>query len=582
MNNCTKIYLIIIYFFQLPLTIVGAEAFLKTSLETIFENYKKHSVKEKINFYNQLIEKRRIFFSKVQFLPINNSIEHMPNYQFILQKYGNESDLQKAEEAVKCQIAEDALTTHVLVQKNVFSAIEDYIDYKTKFSNKSLFSLYQKKPAAYIKRLITKRPIVFYGSQDNTVFSFDVYENLKLKSKTNNFEAKSMSDEIQQRYMSYDEMEWSALLTLCSETFSINNGNRNNMAQLNNKDNHEARALYCGMVGPRFEKRGMMEWKYIIIDQKQNTPENGYGEKLVDETLEAYQAKREILNTWAKLYEIKYFPTFNEVKNNKKNSFYIELTSKDTQRTAYFNVDVYKKRMLFVIEPFLLNANAYAKYKNTTTYIHVVGLGTGAWGYIEGMDPTTSYKSTQHMLYWLQMDAYAQYLSQHIDTLTNISDIDFSYWPELSAQDVLHIFEKYDNLRVETIYKNNIYYNALLKIKHFIKAITNKLDGYLNEIEENIAKQRSIEYLSLKNGTIKIHVSLRNPFDKLKPEDQRKVLVANYAWDSNAYPGNEYYLGFLNASGDPAAACATTISEIQNPSINKYVGDNVIVYPLLQ
>lgn len=76
---------------------------------------------------------------------------------------------------------------------------------------------------------------------------------------------------------------------------------------------------------------------------------------------------------------------------------------------------------------------------------------------------------------------------------------------------------------------------------------------------------------------IRIHFTQRNPADPLQGTDANKLLVAQYAWDGNSFPGNEYWIGALDASGDPAAACCSTIAELQNPLINPFVASSYLV-----
>lgn len=71
---------------------------------------------------------------------------------------------------------------------------------------------------------------------------------------------------------------------------------------------------------------------------------------------------------------------------------------------------------------------------------------------------------------------------------------------------------------------------------------------------------------SAASSGIQARFSNRNPAARL-PDDE-SLLVISYAWDGNAFPGNEYWAGSLSASGDPAAACMSTIAELHNPLLN--------------
>ena len=484
-----------------------------------------------------------------------------------------------------------ARKVHPIGLTKYLQLINDFLTYKKKYGTIYEQNYYENLTfELFCERLMISRPIVFYTGQDLYLLrdgsdGVGGFDNIG-KHQINKLNKKLTLED----YLSYDEIQISSLFSVSVPTSFINSGSRSNRGQKSNNNDYIVDGIYVGSVGARFERVERMEWCFIIITPEQNTIENGYGINTTTttaattittselenlETVQIVNPKKEYLQIWANFYELENgFPTYNEIiklRNESPEEFhnkYLDCSPRGDQ-TVYLNKEIYIKRMKYVIQSFLLDANQRAFERNeeinqkrinsenistsnptttaatatTTTnttittnnnnendnennisestiqisaYVRPVGLGLGVW----------QIHSFQTELY---LEAYAQVLREI--SLPHISVIEFLWIGQSSNTSCGGV----RNGEIFTDTKSNnpiqIYFTRNDPASPFLQQSYHNYGG-----DDHVTR----EYL----------------------------LVSQYAWDGNSYPGNEYWLGQLTASGDPAAACCSYISELQNPSIN--------------
>ena len=376
-------------------------------------------------------------------------------------------------------------------------------------------------PTKLITRLLKNRPYYFYKSSDNSSDKWGYVDSTtKLLVEDSNIDNLLTAKTGIDRFLDYEEIALSALISVSVPTNFINNGNHNNsgIEELDKKKVYQGKAIYTACVGPRFEKDKEMEYSYILVTENQNTKANGYGNSKTPTNVN----KQNILNMWADFYDYAYLPTFEELEDDsylKKND-YETMNIGMGKIKIYFNKVIYKERLKLTILPFLCNANDNGKtHTSKKAYIRVAGLGLENWVraglnvyenniYLGQLD--------KNVLETLMFEVYEDILTEH--NFANISCIEFMYFITNSS----------------TLIKDTKFSNPEIMIK------------YGGKYSDNM-------------------YSFASP---LPDTYETNLLVAMYAWDGNSYPGNEFWDNQLTASGDPAAACCSMISILQNPDIN--------------
>jgi hypothetical protein len=470
---------------------------------------------------------------------------------------------------------QNAIGVHPFVDARIHRLMGSFLATKRTCGSECEKKLYSGMTVEqFVTRLLCQRPLSFVQEIDWWL----------LKSGENGkggFEQVGTNQErsplVLDQVISYDEMVLSAFLGMSVPTSIINQGGRFNKGMLDESGEHVDHAVYIGSVGARFEKSGVMEYAHMLITPEQNTSDQGYGCNP--------SARNHMLDFWAssELYRDllpvdgsgrPYFPTYAEAQSDQQRYA--------AARGVYFNTSVYKARLRAVVFPYLLEANAAAQKQGCTAFCHAVGLGLGLWAVDDVLQAR------------IMLDVYGEALTSL--ELHSISDLRFSWFPK-DAQRMRVPSAAGNVATVATIKENErgLLCDLLRANNDCALAYKEYADGDVCESNDN---------------KIRVFFNNRDPFGLLYSDDKvpadgvaaaaatvtaastgvgsaEKLIIAQYAWDSNAYPGNEFWMQELRPdkdvttmSGDPAAASCSTIGELQNPEVNgaHVCGEKLVVY----
>lgn len=410
-----------------------------------------------------------------------------------LPSYGDgDNHLYEYAEQHKADLEELGPQAKILVHKDTHELAMSFLELMQREGTSKEKAVYGSlTPELFVLRLIKQRPLTFWLPQD-------CYKLKTQELGEGGFELVGTEGErpplLLESVISYDEMAISSLVSVSVKTPFFNDGARNNCG---GKDTtvgvYPFNGIYTGAVGARFERELVMEYAHMVVTPQQNTKENGYG-------AEASGRRADVLRIWAKFYGRDRLPDWKEANEDLEPGILAQTGSKHHRYAqlpgCLLDRDIYKSRMRKSIEPFLLDADDRARAVSAKAYVHVVGLGVGAWALHEITQTD------------LMLEVYRDLLMEY--TLSNVGTIDFSWF-----------------------------------------------SGSCNKS-------------TVQSDRIQIVFSRRNPAEAVQPDE---LLVAMYAWDGNSFPGNEYWDGNLDNSGDPAAACCSAIALLQNPDLNPALQD---------
>lgn len=219
-----------------------------------------------------------------------------------------------------------------------------------------------------------------------------------------------------------------------------------------------------------------------------------------------------LLQMWARFYGVK----------NEDGIFGFPVVTKERTEMV---MERYKLRIGITLETFLLEANSRGEESAKKVHAFLVGLGLGIWQFTP--------------------DQKMAYMESLIDFVSNISI------PMVEIVELSFILDSYNG-----------------KSKFLVPSRTGAAEN--SQPHGHSENYELSEGKTCRTRDIELRLTRNDPACK---RDGDRLLVASYAWDGNAFPGNEIWRGSLSASGDPAAICCSTVGELQNAYVNPFWGN---------
>lgn len=419
------------------------------------------------------------------------------------------------ETRTKESLIEMAETTRPFIAKEIWELMDQFMSFMKNLPDlegENYRAVYNNmNSAGLVKRLLTKRPIVFLNPTDENVLRENPLTLRSGKEKWNNvartLEYAQADRPNLQEYISYDEIMLSALVNMSTPTYFVSDGSLKNAFD-KPKCPYIMQGILCGLVGARLEKNGFMEHRFVFPRDKNNLK---------------FDDVHHADGFWITIVYNKAFPegkipTDDNIKNKP-----------DLYKDIYvngINVVYLKKRLALSVIPFIEEAANRGFEKKQSIIASVPPIGAGIW---RGIVDT---KTIVNLIVTIVLE----YLDNNAD-IEKLSYLDAIFLPVV----------------------NNDLYSEYSPQKQIKSVRINATDSGI-EIKLNGDK------------VLMIFNQCRFVAQILPEKFSSSLIVAGYAWDGNSYPGNEYWIDCFE-SFDPQAILCSLLGQLQNPEVNVELAD---------